>query len=170
MKARYPEATGPMVVHRLDQDTSGIMLIAKTIDVHKNLQAQFINRSIKKRYVALLAGDQTPDSGIIDLPLRVDLDNRPYQVICYTHGKRAITRYKVIERKNGETRIQLNPVTGRSHQLRVHMAHQLGLNTSIKGDTLYGTKATRLHLHADFIEFTHPVTQKLKRVACEAPF
>jgi tRNA pseudouridine32 synthase/23S rRNA pseudouridine746 synthase len=170
MKARYPEATGPLVVHRLDQDTSGIMLIAKTLEVHKNLQAQFIKRSIKKRYVAVLAGDQTPDSGIIDLPLRVDLDNRPYQVICYTHGKRAITRYEVIERKNGETRMQLNPVTGRSHQLRVHMAHHLGLNTPIKGDTLYGTKSTRLHLHADFIEFTHPITQQKKRISCLAEF
>ena len=170
MKARYPDATGPMVVHRLDQDTSGIMLIAKTLEVHKDLQAQFIKRSIKKRYVALLDGDQTPDSGVIDLPLRVDLDNRPYQVICYTHGKRAITRYEVIERKNGETRMQLNPVTGRSHQLRMHMAHQLGLNTPIKGDTLYGTKANRLHLHADFIEFTHPVTQKRMRMGCKAEF
>jgi tRNA pseudouridine32 synthase/23S rRNA pseudouridine746 synthase len=170
MLAKFPDATGPLVVHRLDQDTSGIMLIAKTIEVHKNLQAQFINRSIKKRYVAVLAGDQTPDSGIIDLPLRVDLDNRPYQVICYTHGKRAITRYEVIERKNGETRMQLNPVTGRSHQLRVHMAHSLGLNTPIKGDTLYGTKANRLHLHADYIEFTHPVTLKQKRIFAPASF
>ncbi len=170
MKAKYPEATGPLVVHRLDQDTSGIMLIAKTLVVHKDLQAQFIKRSIKKRYVALLDGDKTPDSGIIDLPLRVDLDNRPYQVICYTHGKRAITRYEVLERKNGETRMQLNPVTGRSHQLRMHMAHHLGLNTPIKGDTLYGTKNTRLHLHADFIEFTHPITQQKMRLACKAEF
>ena len=170
MKARYPDATGPMVVHRLDQDTSGIMLIAKTLEVHKDLQAQFIKRSIKKRYVALLDGDQTPDSGVIDLPLRVDLDNRPYQVICYTHGKRAITRYEVIERKNGETRMQLNPVTGRSHQLRMHMAHQLGLNTPIKGDTLYGIKNTRLHLHADYITFTHPILRTLKRIICPADF
>jgi tRNA pseudouridine32 synthase/23S rRNA pseudouridine746 synthase len=170
MKAKYPDATGPMVVHRLDQDTSGIMLIAKTLEIHKDLQSQFIKRSIKKRYVALLDGDKTPDSGIIDLPLRVDLDNRPYQVICYTHGKRAITRYKVIERKNGETRMQLSPVTGRSHQLRVHMAHNLGLKTPIKGDTLYGTKSTRLHLHADFIEFTHPITGVVKRISCGAEF
>lgn len=170
MKAKYPEATGPLVVHRLDQDTSGIMLIAKTIEVHKDLQSQFIKRSIKKRYVALLAGDQTPDSGIIDLPLRVDLDNRPYQVICYSHGKRAITRYEVIERKNGEIRMQLNPVTGRSHQLRVHMAHNLGLNTPIKGDTLYGTKSTRLHLHADYIEFIHPISQQKKRISAPAEF
>ncbi len=170
LMAKYPNATGPLVVHRLDQDTSGIMLIAKTREVHKNLQSQFIKRSIKKRYVALLEGTQTPDSGIVDLPLRVDLDNRPYQVICYTHGKRAITHYKVLERKNGTTRMQLNPVTGRSHQLRMHMAHSLGLNAPIVGDLLYGTKAARLHLHAEFIEFTHPVTQKLKRVICKADF
>jgi len=170
MKAKYPKATGPMVVHRLDQDTSGIMLIAKSIEVHKMLQAQFIERSIKKRYLAVLDGDQTPDAGLIDLPLRVDLDNRPYQVICYTHGKRAITHYKVIDRNKGVTRIKLTPVTGRSHQLRVHMAHQLGLNSPIKGDTLYGSKANRMHLHADYIEFVHPISGRKKRVSCAAEF
>lgn len=170
LKEKYPDATGPLIVHRLDQDTSGIMLVAKSSEVHKILQGQFISRSIKKRYEALIEGTATPEKGMVDLPLRVDLDNRPYQVICYTHGKRALTHYKVLARIDGNTRMQLTPVTGRSHQLRVHMAHQLGLNAPIIGDTLYGTKSTRLHLHAAFIEFVHPVSGRTKRVSCKAVF
>lgn len=157
MKAMYPEATGPLTVHRLDMSTSGIMLIAKTLKVHEHLQRQFIKKMIKKRYVALLDGLIEEDEGIIELPLRVDLDNRPQQLVCYEHGKKAITKWKVIDRSENKTRIHFFPITGRTHQLRVHSAHPSGLNTPIVGDDLYGLKADRLHLHAEWIEFFHPI-------------
>lgn len=160
MLERYPKATGPLVVHRLDMATSGLMLIAKTKDTHKALQRQFIKRSIKKRYVALLDGIIEEDEGVIDLPLRVDLDDRPRQVVCYEHGKSGRTLWKVIERKEGQTRIHFHPITGRTHQLRVHSAHAKGLNTPILGDDLYGSKKDRLHLHAERLELQHPITRE----------
>lgn len=158
LKRMYPNATGPLVVHRLDQSTSGLMLIAKTKDIHKKMQSQFIGRSIQKRYIALLEGNVEADEGFINLPLRVDLDDRPRQVVCYEFGKHARTRFEVIERKNGFTRIYFYPVTGRTHQLRVHAAHREGLGCPIVGDDIYGNKANRLHLHAERLEFLHPVT------------
>jgi tRNA pseudouridine32 synthase / 23S rRNA pseudouridine746 synthase len=157
IKAKYPEATGPLVVHRLDMSTSGLMLIAKTKEVHQHLQSQFIKRKIKKRYVALLDGIVEQDSGFIDLPLRVDLDNRPHQLVCHTHGKPAQTHWKVVERRNNQTLIHFYPITGRTHQLRVHAAHPQGLNMPIVGDELYGTRADRLYLHAASLTFVHPV-------------
>lgn len=157
MRQRYPEATGPLIVHRLDMGTSGLMLVAKTAGVHKELQSQFIRHTIKKRYVALLEGNIPGDSGVIDLPLRVDLDNRPHQMVCYEHGKSARTEWQVVSHSEGTTRIHFHPITGRTHQLRVHAAHPLGLNAPILGDELYGTKGARLHLHAERIEFLHPV-------------
>lgn len=160
MHYKYPDATGPLIVHRLDMSTSGLMIISRSKEVHEHLQRQFIRRHVKKRYVALLDGIIEEDKGKIDLPLRVDLDDRPRQLVCYEHGKYAITEYEVIERKNGQTRIYFYPITGRTHQLRVHSAHSLGLNSPIVGDDLYGKKAQRLHLHADQIEFTHPITKE----------
>ncbi len=160
IKDKYPKATGPLVVHRLDMSTSGLMLIAKSEKTHKYIQYQFINRFVKKRYVALLDGIIEADEGVIELPLRVDLDNRPQQLVCYEHGKNAKTEWKVIERKAGKTRIHFFPITGRTHQLRVHAAHPLGLNTPIVGDDLYGVKGERLHLHAEWIEFRHPLTKE----------
>ncbi len=170
MKTRFPDATGPLIVHRLDMSTSGLILIAKSEEIHKNLQSQFINRTIKKRYIALLDGNLTKDNGFIDLPLRVDLNDRPRQLVCYKHGKKARTRWKVIERKNGKTKVHFYPITGRTHQLRVHAAHSLGLNTPIVGDDLYGSSSDRLHLHAEFLEFTHPITEKRMRVRVEVEF
>ncbi len=170
MKAKYTEATGPLVVHRLDMATSGLLLIAKSLEVHKNLQAQFTNRTIKKRYVALLESEIEQDSGIIKLPLRVDLDNRPSQLVCFEHGKLAVTRYEVIEKANGKTRINLFPHTGRTHQLRMHMAHPLGLNAAIVGDALYGKKAERMFLHAEYLQFEHPVTGHKMRLTAKADF
>ena len=170
MKKRYPNATGPLVVHRLDMSTSGLLLIAKSEEIHKNLQSQFIKRTVKKRYVALLDGLLTDDKGFIELPLRVDLNDRPRQLVCYEHGKKARTRWKIIERKNGKTKVYFYPITGRTHQLRVHAAHSLGLNTPIVGDDLYGTKSNRLHLHAEFLEFTHPITEKRMRIRVDAEF
>ena len=156
MNARYPKATGPLIVHRLDMSTSGIMLIAKTKDVHQNLQEKFVKRQVKKTYVALLDGIVKGEKGSVDLPLRVDLDNRPFQLVCHEHGKHALTNWEVIERRSKLTLIRFFPITGRTHQLRVHAAHQLGLNTPIVGDDLYGKKGDRLCLHAETIKFEHP--------------
>lgn len=160
IRERLPDATGPLIVHRLDMSTSGIMLIAKSKAVHKQLQSQFLKRSVKKRYVALLEGLVNGEEGTIELPLRVDLDDRPRQLVCYEYGKPAETKWEVIERADGRTRVRFYPITGRTHQLRVHSAHSSGLNLPIVGDDLYGTKSDRLHLHAEFIEFVHPVTRE----------
>ncbi len=170
MKQRYPTATGPLVVHRLDMSTSGIMLIAKNNEIYKHLQAQFIQRSVQKRYVALLGGLLLQKEGLIDLPLRLDYDDRPRQCVCYEHGKAAQTKWEVIAQENGKTRIYFYPVTGRTHQLRVHAAHQLGLNLPIVGDDLYGKKADRLYLHANWIAFEHPISKKSIEFESSAPF
>lgn len=170
MKEKFPNATGPLIVHRLDMSTSGIMLIAKSLEVHKFLQSQFIKRTIKKRYVALLEGIVNEKEGIVDLPLRTDWNERPKQLVCYESGKSAQTKWKVIERKNQQTRIHFFPITGRTHQLRVHAAHPLGLNLPIFGDDLYGTKSKRLCLHAEWIEFVHPISREVKSVTVEAEF
>ncbi len=170
MKSKYPDATGPLVVHRLDMSTSGLLLIAKTAEIYKKLQSQFIKRQIQKRYVALLDGIITNDKGIIDLPLRVDLDNRPNQIVCFEHGKPAQTQWEVIERRENQTLVYFYPITGRTHQLRVHAAHKLGLNTPISGDDLYGTKAHRLHLHAERLTFEHPVSKEKITIVKEAEF
>tara|TARA_R110002049_G_scaffold616_12_gene3606 strand:+ start:275 stop:1945 length:1671 start_codon:yes stop_codon:yes gene_type:complete len=160
IKEKYPEATGPLIVHRLDMSTSGILLLTKTKEANKVLQSQFINRTIKKRYVALLDGILSEESGKIKLPLRVDLDDRPKQLVDFTYGKPAETDWKIINKENGKTRVHFYPITGRTHQLRVHAAHKNGLNSPIIGDDLYGKKENRLHLHAEFIEFLHPSTNK----------
>lgn len=160
IKQRYPEATGPLIVHRLDMSTSGLLLLTKTKEVHKLLQHQFFKRSVKKRYVALLEGEVVGEEGTIDLPLRGDLEDRPRQIVCHEHGKTSRTHWKVIGRENGRTRVHLWPVTGRTHQLRVHAAHPHGLNAAIVGDDLYGQPAERLHLHAGWISFVHPVTRE----------
>jgi len=170
MKLKYPEATGPLIVHRLDMSTSGLMLIAKSLGVHKFLQRQFIKRQVRKRYVALLDGILKEEEGLIDLPIRVDIHDRPRQLVCYEHGKSAQTKYKVVERSNGQTRIHFFPITGRSHQLRVHAAHPKGLNLPILGDDLYGTRADRLFLQAAFLEFMHPVSREKMVVEVEAEF
>ena len=170
MKHKYPEATGPMIVHRLDMSTSGLMLIAKSESIYKQLQEQFIKRTVKKRYTALLDGTISQSKGEINLPIRLDIDDRPRQMVCYKHGKNAVTQYEVVETKNNKTRVHLYPITGRTHQLRVHCAHPKGLNTSIVGDDLYGQKANRLHLHATEIHFTHPVTKERVSFIKEAEF
>lgn len=170
MKEKFPEATGPLIVHRLDMSTSGIMLIAKSLEVHKVLQSQFIKRTIKKRYIALLEGIVSEEEGTVDLPLRTDWNERPKQLVCYENGKPAQTNWKVIERKNQQTRIHFFPITGRTHQLRVHAAHPLGLNLPIVGDDLYGKKSKRLCLHAEWIEFLHPISREVMNVEVAADF
>lgn len=157
------------IVHRLDMATSGLMIIAKTAEAYHYLQKQFANHEVKKRYVAILDKQNTKEdsfSGSISLPLRPDLDDRPRQMVDFEHGKPAITRYKFV----GANRIWLWPETGRTHQLRVHCAHKLGLNNPIKGDELYGTRSTRLYLHAEEITFTHPTTGRKMTFTDKAPF
>lgn len=165
IKNQYPQATGPLIVHRLDMDTSGLLLIAKTKEAHQNLQAQFKNRTVKKRYVALLDGIPSSLQGLIDLPLCPDLLDRPRQMVHDTYGKPALTRYEVVEASPHRTRVALYPLTGRTHQLRVHAAHPLGLNCPILGDPLYGKRDRRLFLHAEYLEFRHPVSGE--RIALE---
>ena len=229
LKKKYPEATGPMIVHRLDMATSGLLLVAKTKEVHQDLQAQFANRSIKKRYVAVLDGviikteketkpiaekailiaketvstkktakaERTGNTGRIELPLCLNPLDRPRQMVSSEHGKEAITEYQIIseseritsesentfnesnridesERSINEsrkyTRIIFYPLTGRTHQLRVHAAHPEGLGCPILGDELYGKKADRLYLHAEYIEFRHPIYGNILCIQKEADF
>ena len=225
LKKKYPEATGPMIVHRLDMATSGLLLVAKTKKVHQDLQAQFANRSIKKRYVAVLDGaiikteketekailiaketvstkktakaERTGNTGRIELPLCLNPLDRPRQMVSREHGKEAITEYQIIseseritsesentfnesnridelERSINEsrkyTRIIFYPLTGRTHQLRVHAAHPEGLGCPILGDELYGKKADRLYLHAEYIEFRHPIYGDILCIQKEADF
>ena len=165
-----PEAQGPLTVHRLDMDTSGVLLLAKTAEAHRLLQQQFENRTVRKRYVALLDGEVRQDRGFIRLPLRPDPDDRPRQVVDPVHGKMAVTRFEVQERKDGRTRIAFYPETGRTHQLRVHAAHADGLNAPIAGDNLYGQPDRRLYLHAESVCFRHVMTGKPMRITAPVPF
>lgn len=157
----YPDATGALMVHRLDQDTSGLLLVAKSAEVHKSIQQQFSMRSLKKRYVAIVEGVIPNDTGEIALPLITNIEDRPRQMVDYKRGKSALTSYEVIERRGESTLLALYPHTGRTHQLRVHCAHQDGLNAPIRGDKLYAggvTSAQRLMLHAEEITFNHPIS------------
>lgn len=170
MRIAFPNATGPLVVHRLDMATSGLMLIALTSAVYIALQKQFIDRKIQKEYEALLEGTLSQDKGEIRLPLRLDIDDRPRQLVCFKHGKSALTHWEVIERKDGRTRVIFKPITGRTHQLRVHAAHSLGLNAPIVGDDLYGKMENRLYLHAAQIIFTHPVSKEIMDIKLKPSF
>ena len=169
VRKRYPEATGPLVVHRLDMSTSGLMVVAKTKEVHQALQKQFNDHTIQKRYVALLQGELSTESGTICLPICPDVEHRPCQMVSEKYGKYALTEYEVIGRKEGKTRVYFYPKTGRTHQLRLHAAHAQGLGMPIVGDELYGKKADRLYLQAQRIEFVHPVTgeQVCVEIPCE---
>ena len=167
----------PVIVHRLDMDTSGLLLIARTREAHKALQQQFLDHTVSKSYLALLEGVphegltgehvvwHSSHTGTITLPLRPDLDDRPRQLVDFVHGKPAVTRFRLLKVIDGHQLIALTPVTGRTHQLRMHCAHHLGLNCPILGDPLYGSAiepsaniAQRLYLHAEQITFRHPVT------------
>lgn len=174
VKARYPEATGPMIVHRLDMATSGLLLVAKTKEVHQHLQEQFMNRSIKKRYVALLDRSEQnglpEETGTINLPLCLNPLDRPRQMVSEKYGKPAVTEYRILNYSDKYIRIAFYPLTGRTHQLRVHAAHHQGLNCPILGDELYGKKADRLYLHAEYLEFRHPVYGDIICIQKEAEF
>ncbi|MDT3404325.1 RluA family pseudouridine synthase [Mucilaginibacter terrae] len=152
--------TEPLMVHRLDMGTSGLLVVAKTPEAHKNIQRQFLKRTVSKRYTALLSKALTQTEGEIDLPLRPDLYNRPRQLVCLENGKKSVTRWMVIQVTESTTKIHFWPLTGRTHQLRMHAAHEMGLNAPIIGDDLYGTPAKRLYLHAAYLEFVHPHTRQ----------
>lgn len=170
LQNKYPEATGPLLVHRLDMSTSGILLAAKTKLMHERLQRQFVLRKVKKEYVAILEGIPIEPNGEIKLPLRVDLDDRPRQLVCAEHGSFAHTSYQIVEIAEHQARVQLIPHTGRTHQLRVHCAHHLGLHCPIKGDDLYGQKADRLYLHAAKLGFYHPFSNEWIELNCAPDF
>lgn len=173
----------PVIVHRLDMDTSGLLLIARTREAHKALQQQFLDHTVSKSYLALLEGVphegltgdhvvwHSSHTGTITLPLRPDLDDRPRQLVDFVHGKPAVTRFHLLKVIDGHQLIALTPVTGRTHQLRMHCAHHLGLNCPILGDPLYGNAiepsaniAQRLYLHAEQITFRHPLTGEVLKV------
>ena len=172
MRSKYPEASGPLIVHRLDMSTSGVMMIAKTEFAYHRLQKAFLNHQIQKKYVAIISGKDIPEKGIISLPLMPDYLDRPRQIVDHELGKEAITEYEVLEPvDDSHLRIALYPKTGRTHQLRVHCAHQEGLNAPILGDPLYGNeKAARLHLHAEEITFEHPLKGKKMTITRKADF
>lgn len=155
LQERCQEGETPLVVHRLDMDTSGLLVVAKHKTAHYRLQKQFRDREIHKTYVAVLDGRPLPigEEGRIELPLFPDLMHRPFQKIDKEHGKPAVTLYRVVD----EHVVELHPLTGRTHQLRVHCAHAEGLNRPIKGDNLYGRRSDRLYLHAARIVFVHPM-------------
>lgn len=162
VEERYPTLSGGVIVHRLDQDTSGLLLIAKTPEAHKALQRQFSERTLSKRYIALVDGVVAADQGEISLPLITNFEDRPRQMVDFERGKSAITTYEVLSRREDNTTLlALTPHTGRTHQLRVHCAVSEGLAAPIRGDKLYGgSPAERLMLHAESIRFQHPTTLK----------
>ena len=163
---RWP---GAMLVHRLDMLTSGILLAAKTMEAYQQLQQQFTDRTVKKKYLAIVEGSPAKEHGIIDLPLASDPMNRPLQVVDLENGKRAITEYRVLQ-AGQHSLLALWPHTGRTHQLRMHCAHPEGLGCPIVGDELYGRKADRLYLQAQAISFVHPTTGKRMHFELPYPF
>lgn len=172
LRQRWNDNDTPIIVHRLDMATSGLLVVARNKEAHKHLQAQFKAKMVRKRYIALL--DATllnrvglPSEGTISLPLCADAVDRPRQMVDRNKGKTAITHYKIIGKiplhdsyYSEAVKVELRPVTGRTHQLRVHCAHSEGLACPILGDTLYGKRADRLYLHAEYLAFTHPTTGK----------
>lgn len=194
VRALYPAATGPLIVHRLDMDTSGLLVLGLTERAQKTLSRQFEERRVEKRYVALLAGEIDRDEGEVNLPIRPDPAHRPYQVIDALDGRVAITRWRVLSREAGRTRVEFTPITGRAHQLRVHAAASEalgGIGRCIVGDVLYGSgyrgppdtippppsgphgvlaPADRLMLHASYLAFADPETGEPASATSAPPF
>ena len=170
LKERWKGRYEPFMVHRLDMATSGLLVVARSPEAHRALQAQFTNHTVRKQYTALLSlsflDKHLPPEGRIEQPLSPLPDDRPRQCVDYVNGKTAVTEYRVAGKttygKTGQEAVKviLYPLTGRTHQLRIHCAHPDGLGTPIIGDSLYGQHAGRLWLHAGHLEFTHPVTGK----------
>lgn len=160
------------IVHRLDMATSGVVVMALNADSHRQLNWQFERRQTDKHYIAVLEGELRHNQGTVDLPLICDWPNRPRQMVCFSHGKQACTRYQLLSRQPQQSRVRLTPVTGRSHQLRVHMQW---LGHPIVGDKFYGSPAglaasPRLLLHAEQLSISHPLSGKRLTFISEAPF
>lgn len=172
LKRLYPDCIEQPSVHRLDQDTSGLIVMALTKAAHRNLSVQFMNRLVGKRYMALIDGVVEVDAGVIELSFRLDPDNRPYQVHDPINGKPGVTRWRKIAVEDGRTRVEFMPLTGRTHQLRLHSAHPEGLGFPIVGDRLYGTGTGpgQLKLHASVLRFRHPKTRESLDFSLPAPF
>ncbi len=172
VRALCPGCIEQPAVHRLDMDTSGLMVLALTADAHRELSRQFQDRRTEKGYVALLDGEPAGDAGTIELPFRLDVENRPHQVYDPVHGKAGITHWRRLSVEHGRTRVEFRPVTGRTHQLRLHAASPHGLGIPIVGDRLYGLGAGqgRLRLHASRLVFTHPRTGERLEFRSEPPF
>ncbi len=172
LRSMFPECIKQPSVHRLDMDTSGLMVYALTAEAHRNLSIQFQGREVEKKYVSILDGDVLEDSGEIKLPLRLDIYNRPVQIYDPVHGKTGTTIWRKLGVEGGRARIEYIPLTGRTHQLRVHSAHRFGLGCAISGDRLYGDpkSAKRLMLHASYLAFTHPASGKQMKFKSQVPF
>lgn len=169
----FPQAEGSLAAHRLDMETSGLMLLGLTPESHRKLSLQFEQRLVHKTYTGLVEGVIEAEEGHIELAFRVDIDNRPMQILDPEHGKLGITDWKIIERYDTHTRLQFTPTTGRTHQLRVHAAHPKGLGHPLIGDSLYGNPAenrSRLMLHSTSLAFHHPVTDEKVKFELPAPF
>jgi tRNA pseudouridine32 synthase/23S rRNA pseudouridine746 synthase len=172
VRAMFPEAIGPLIVHRLDMETSGLLVFGLTPDAQRELSRQFEARETEKAYTALLDGILERDEGEINLPIRADITRRPFQIVDHVHGRPSVTRFRVTAREIDRTRVRFEPVTGRAHQLRVHAATPAGeggLGHPILGDPLYGSadSAPRLMLHAAALSFLDPETGR--RVECQSP-
>lgn len=172
IKSISSESIDQPAVHRLDMHTSGLMVLALTRETHRNLSRQFEQRIVEKRYIALLDGIVKEESGEITLPFRLDPENRPYQIYDPDHGKVGTTLWKKLGITSGKTRLEFRPLTGRTHQLRLHASHPLGLGCPIIGDRLYGRglEGERMLLHASFLSFLHPNTGRRIEFNSPAPF
>lgn len=174
VRARFPLASGPLVVHRLDMDTSGLMVFGLDAQAQRDLSLQFERRTVDKRYTALVDGQLREDQGVVTAPIRLDVDNRPVQIHDPERGRPSETRWRVLAREVDRTRVEFTPVTGRTHQLRVHAAlpTPLGMGAPILGDALYGdpSSADRLMLHASLLRISHPDTGERLELRSDAPF
>ena len=174
LREEYLRCNELFVVHRLDMATSGVLVAAKSMEVYKAMQALFASRDVKKVYIALLDGVPSANSGTISLPLAADYDARPRQKVDYRNGKEAVTRYDILDVVGYDGKqcalVRFEPLTGRTHQLRVHSAYKDGLDVPIVGDALYGRLADRLMLHAASLEFRHPVTGEKVSIIAKVPF
>lgn len=172
VKALYPGCIEQPTVHRLDMDTSGLLVVARSKEVHRNISIQFQEREVNKRYIAVLDGELDGEVGRVELPFRLDIYDRPHQIYDPIHGKLGITHWKKIQVKDGQTRIEFTPITGRTHQLRVHAASKHGLGIPIVGDPLYGTGTGPglMKLHACYLSFTHPRTGEILEFYSEPLF
>lgn len=166
------EFADALTVHRLDMATSGLLVMARGKANLAHIQQQFEKRQTQKRYIAVVDGQMTDDQGTVDAPIICDWPNRPLQMICHENGRQAITHWRVLDRQADRTRVALTPITGRSHQLRLHLQ---SLGHAIIGDEWYADekaarKADRLLLHAETLSFTHPQTGEAVTFSVPAPF